>query len=266
MSTWHPCTDGILPLADALLDFGNRGHVDLAKRLSEKWDRPSDRLRDAVNKRAHYSQDTGPKQPPRFRVSETRLLRLQQWLRRHGLEADAEAIGQRLQALLDALVQWEKEAASQMELNRPACARIQGHAPELQDWFGRQLCEAFDGIIFEADPLEDCLRQLAHDVTKRIESTKREAVPPVPPLDEFREVAELANSVLRGGERRLVELLLEEGRVPIGDVGIRANIRDANRTKAHVNKKLLGIGWEIGQHDNDWLLRRVSPQAEPRQK
>jgi hypothetical protein len=77
------------------------------------------------------------------------------------------------------------------------------------------------------------------------------------PQDAFREVRELVNNELRGGQRRLVEVLLEEGRVPIGDVGIKADIRDANRTKAHVNEKLLVIGWEIGQHDNEWLLRRV---------
>jgi len=86
------------------------------------------------------------------------------------------------------------------------------------------------------------------------------------PQDDFHEVRELARNTLSGGERRLVDLLLDRGRVPIADVAVLANVKDAKRTKGHVNKKLLRIGWEIHQHDNEWLLGRISPQAVPRQK
>lgn len=113
----------------------------------------------------------------------------------------------------------------------------------------------------------DLLRPLETEALVRAGSLPAAALPAGPPhgaegrpawqpQDAFLEVRELAGK-MSGGQRRLVEVILDRGRVPIADVGMLADVKDANRTKAHANAKLFDIGWEIGQHDNHWYLRRV---------
>jgi hypothetical protein len=165
-----------------------------------------------------------------------------------------EAAGKLAQAVISATGGTTFGSCGEVEGVRKICQRLQdfGNVPNLD---ARLEAEYFAAERSLWPPDEEPVADQHKPAAAGAKPRKRKHAKK--PQDAFREVRELVNNELRGGQRRLVEVLLEEGRVPIGDVGIKADIRDANRTKAHVNEKLLVIGWEIGQHDNEWLLRRV---------
>ena len=161
---WHPCDDGLIPIAEAVERFCAASVRDLPERIKCQITSPSYVLAGDANRNA---AGPGVKAPPRVEM-------VCRWLTTNGYVADGMELHQRWPKLIDDLKQWEEGARCDTapigsnslfasESTQSEYCRIVDSAHEFADWC-RQLASTVRaklkaaGVTHELPPVESPAR------------------------------------------------------------------------------------------------------------
>jgi DNA-directed RNA polymerase subunit RPC12/RpoP len=170
MAAWHPCNDGIDPIANAIRELIAFPVTRLAGSLEATSTRPSGILRHA------YTQGQSAGRSP------GRVEMVRRWLQFTGKPQDAEELKRLLHALMDVLSKWESDARKEA-INRAQEIdeiRAKGGFVEVVDELGETACKEFNDVLDTADDALTYLLQLSAMVRASLATKQTSADPPMP--------------------------------------------------------------------------------------
>jgi len=252
-ATWHPCKDGLTPIAEAVHKIVKPHPVDIVKWLKEGvLYSPLQRLL-SVTLKSWADAETNE-------LTSTRREMTRQWLQFHGHEAVAKEFEARLTKLIDELDSWQSHAAY------IACGRENwqtkernGESVELVDIFGDENRERFENLTSEALGTWQYLGQLDRTIRAKLECDSPnnaahrpddDPQPAKPTGDPQKPAAKLTDDVVPSTDFRSVRWFGE--------------VYSFTANQAPV-VKLLFEHWELGAPDvgDDTLLSAVDLEAPP---
>jgi hypothetical protein len=149
---WHPCDDGLIPMAEALERCSRASVLDLPERIKYQSTAPSHVLGREIN-----SQTTLPglKAPPRVEM-------VRRWLQTNGLAPDGQELQRRWVRISRGLQRWEQ--AARRDIAPPKSNAM---------FCSETTCDDYYRVIELVDDMADWCRQLAWMLTARLKTTQQ---------------------------------------------------------------------------------------------
>jgi len=169
---WHPCTDGLDPIADALdriVDSNRKDsffdYLQLPEQLEYYGTRPSSRFADIIGAPGFGTTRSN---------SANRLDTTQRWLQTAGFVADSAELVERVRSVRTRLSEWEDKARERASWNRMDIELRKedepGYFANLDDWFGSDMKEPLNDILDAATDTLYYVRQLAATIRGKLDA------------------------------------------------------------------------------------------------
>ncbi len=231
---WHPCDDGLIPIAEALERCSAASVSDLPERIRYQSTCPSHKLCEEIN--GSILDRHGA--PPRVEM-------VRRWLQTNGLVEDAKELKSRWVRIFRRFQRWEEAA-------RYDIAPFGSYTLFRSDSTHEGYCHVIELI----DDMADWCRQLAWMLRAKLEAAGRRQADreaPADPgitakdvIDETTSVVFLGDGIyqkgsenikLDGNEANVVQALLELGAATKDELTKQSGVSDASRVLRGVHRK-----------------------------